>query len=398
MVSNSDWTITVVRDIEQIETIRPIWEQMQRKEPFVVPNSDIDRYLAVLRAKKGTIKPYIMVFTQEGRTVSMVIGRIEMRQLHCRVGYKVVCKPSIQCLTIVYGGILGEKNEAICNNVVTKLQSVLKSGDVDMIYFSHLKTDFPIYRLLKTIPNFLCRSHFPIVQSHRHMTIPDNMDTFYQSCSKKHRSNLRRYIRKLEKRYSNQVKCATLTCEDDLDYVFRVISQISSNTYQSGLGRGFVDDFQTRTLTETAANSGWLRVHILSVGEEPCAFQIGLHYGKTYFLEQIGYDPRWKNWNVGTVLFLKVLESLCEKHDVDKLDFGFGDADYKAWFGDQQCEEAGIFLFAPRLRPVLINMLQSSLAGLVFVLTCFIQRVGLVNRIKKWWRKKLQETSETKTR
>ena len=378
MTSDIKGTITVIRDLKQIDTnIRPVWEQMQREEAFAVHHSDIDSYLASVRAYQGVIQPYIMAFTQKNRIVSLLIGRIENREHRFKIGKKVLCSPTLRCLTIVYGGILGEKNEEVCSNIVRELQKILKSGDADVIFFSNLNTQTPLYRQLRMIPNFLYRSHFPVIQPHRQMIIPDSMDTFFKSCSKKHRNNLRRYIRKLEEQHPQQVRCKIWDSKDDLENMIQIISGISRITYQYDLGYAFVDNFKTRTHIETAAESGWLMAHVLYVADEPCAFQIGVRYGKTYFLEHIGYHPDWKNCNVGTVLFLKVLDMLCKNADVHILDFGFTDADYKRSYGNQQFEEAGIFLFASRFRPMLINMLQSSLTGLVLGWKHFAQRMNL---------------------
>ena len=42
--------IKVARNLEEVESIRPIWEEMQRKEYHPVVNADIDRYLPVIKA------------------------------------------------------------------------------------------------------------------------------------------------------------------------------------------------------------------------------------------------------------------------------------------------------------------------------------------------------------
>jgi hypothetical protein len=378
MSSDTSGTITVIRDLEQIERdLRPTWEQMQREEPFAVYHSDIDIYLAFIRAHQGVIQPYITVFTEGSRIISMLIGRTEKREHRFKIGNKVVCSPTLRCLTIVYGGILGEKNEEVCRNIVRELQKILKSGDVDVIFFGNLKIDTPIFRQLRAIPGFLCRSHFPVVQSHRQMIIPDSIEAFYQSCSKKHRNNLRRYIRKLEEQHPEQVRCVTWDSKDDIETMIQVVSGISRDTYQYDLGYGFVDNYTTRTFMETAAEFGLLRAHVLYVGEEPSAFQIGLQYRNTYFLEYIGYHPDWKSRNVGTVLFLKILDMLCKDSDVHILDFGFSDADYKKSYGNQEFEETGIFLFASRLHPMSINILQTSLTGLGLGWKHFARRLNL---------------------
>ena len=44
MQFSGDCEIVAATNFEEIEAIRPIWEQMQRDEPHPVPNADIDRF------------------------------------------------------------------------------------------------------------------------------------------------------------------------------------------------------------------------------------------------------------------------------------------------------------------------------------------------------------------
>jgi hypothetical protein len=129
------------------------------------------------------------------------------------------------------------------------------------------------------------------------------------------------------------------------------------------------------------------------IGDLPCSFQFGLKYGQTYFLEQIGFDSSWEKFEVGTVLFLKVLESLCGDPTVRSLDFGFGDAPYKEQYGDEHWMEASVHIFAPRLYPICINISHSSMMGLNLALERTLIKTGFLSWIKKHWRSLLQQST-----
>jgi hypothetical protein len=156
------------------------------------------------------------------------------------------------------------------------------------------------------------------------------------------------------------------------------------------MGAGFVDNELTRNLLYLAAAKNWLRAHILYVDDDPTAFQVGFKYGSTYFADQIGYDPSWRNFRVGTVLLLKVIEELCADSSVNKFDFGFGDADYKQLFCDKYWTDVSFYLFAPRFYPVFINMMRSSTEALDLCLKSIVKKYGSVGRVKRWWRNLLQ--------
>jgi len=386
----NEWKVEVARTFDEVVKMRQIWQEMQSCQSEPAPNADIDRYLSVLKAEQKKVQPYVIRLYANGNPVAMVIGKIEEGQLSCRLGYKVLYKPSVRCLTVVYRGIIGHITDNTSALIVLELLSALHKGEADVAYLSHIKTDSPVYKAARKIPSFLRRGHFPIIQKHWVMSVPQNIEDFYKNRSKRHRANMKRYIRRLEKEYPRQVQIITYCQEDEIQKAINDASKISSKTYQYALGKGLTNNNQTLILMKSAAKHKWLQIHILYINNQPCAFQIGLRYGRTYFLDQIAYDPDWKQYNVGTVLFLKVLESLCEDCEIDFLDFGFGDADYKQSYGDKKWSEALVYIFAPRFYPLFVNMLSSSLTGLSLGLNYLARKTHFIGWIKRHWRDKLQ--------
>lgn len=392
------WDVTVAKNLGDIEALRPVWEQIQAKEPYPVLNADIDRYISVVESLGQRTEPHVTVLSRRGVAEAMIVGRLQTTKLECKIGYKTLFSPSIRCLSVVYRGIIGNLTDGTARRVVQELRNILRRGDADAIFINHLRVSSPVYPLVRRVPGPLSRGHFLRVESHRRMLLPKTIGEFYQSCSKKHRGNLRRYIRKLNGQYQDEVKVVTCCGQDDMEEAIKAMVSISAKTYQYSLGSGFVGDVLTRTLLRTAAESGWLRTHILFIGDEPCAFQLGLHYGRTYFLNQIGFDPRWKQLNVGTILFIKVLEQLCSDHTTDYLDFGFGEADYKQSYGNEHWSEASVYIFAPRLYPIVINILRTSTRSLDSGLQYFLNKTVFACWIKRRWRNLLQKKSQESTR
>ena len=386
--------IVIARSPDEIEAIRPIWERMQHDEPYPVINADIDRYLSVVEASSEQTQPYVMLIKKDDDPVAMVIARIQKRPLQLRLGYKTLLKPRLRCLGVIYGGIIGKATNDVYEMLVRELMNILNRGEADMVQFSHLRINSPLYELARKLTNPLCRGYFPKIEDHWCMSVPENIDLFYQARSRNHRGNLRRYIRKLEKEYPNQVRIVTYTKGDDLDNAIRAASQISHSTYQRGLGCGFVDDLRTRILLTTAARQGWLRMSVLFINGEPGAFQVGVHYGKKYMLEQIGFDPKRGRLELGTVLFLRVLERICADPGIESIDFGFGDADYKHRYGDEQWQEASVYIFAPRPYPIFINMLRTCVTVLNLGLEYTVNKTGLTGWTKRRWRNLLQNNKK----
>lgn len=382
--------IVVAKSIEEIENIRSVWEEMQNNETYPIINADIDRYISVIKAINGEVQPYVMLFKRNDCLEMMVIARIEKRRLKLKVGYKTLFSPTLRCLTVEHGGIIGEATNEVCAVLIRELMNILSRYEADIVQFEHLRTDSPVYKLAREMPGILTRGYFPKIQQHWMMSVPDNIELFYKSCSHTTRRQLRRYVRAIEKTYPGQVKVITYRREDELDDAIKAASTLSAQTYQYTLGAGLVDDFRTRTLLSTAAKLGWLRASVLFVNDSPCAFQFGLQYRQTHFMDQMGFDPKWKNFRVGTVLFVKTMEKICNDPTVDTIDFYVGDAEYKRRYCNRQIKRASINIFAPRLYPVFINMLQTAMMGLNLGLEYILNKTGYVSWVKRHWRNLLQ--------
>lgn len=267
-----DCKIVTATNFEEIEEIRPVWEQMQRQETYPVPNADIDRYLYVIEASGDDVQPHVMVMKCDDLPVAIMIGRIERRRLDLKLGYKTFFSPVFKCLSIVYGGIIGRPAAELCEVLIGEVMNVLYSGQVDLVFFNHLGIDSPVYKLCKTMPGFFSRSHFVSTEPHWQTHVPDSVEEFYSHIPSSRKRRWRRDIRQLEKISSSEINIACYREPRDVDYLIDVACRINKSTYKSGLAVGFTDSNVNRALLEKNARDGRLRAYILYVGDEPCAF------------------------------------------------------------------------------------------------------------------------------
>lgn len=388
--SCDEWEIIVAKSFEEVEAIRDIWVQMQCSESMPALNSDIDHYISVVESLKEAAQPYIIVLYYQGDPKAMVVGRIERQRITCRVGYTTILKPSLRCLSVVYGGILGKPTDQISARLAKELIKTLKQGNVDVVFFNHLNIDSHLHRLARTMPGFLCRDHFQIVESHWQTHVPETSEEFYASIRRKRKKEWKRLSRRLEEAAGGPLKIECYENVDQVEHFIEIASQISAMTYKEALNAGFSDSSHTRSiLTQAAKRKRW-RAYILYAGQVPCAFETGIIYNHIYFAEAIGYSPEWSNFSSGTILFVKVLEDLSQNTPVEIFDYGFGSADYKERFGTESWPEASVYIFAPRFYPVIINVLRSSVRNLNAGLQYIMEKIGFVGWIKRQWRNFLQ--------
>lgn len=386
-------TCSLIKDMEGIGAVRAAWQELYNKESSPSINSHIDRYISVLETERyREALPYILLLKKSEKLEAMLIGRIENRDIECKLGYRVVFRPRLRCLTIVYGGMLGDQSEHNCRAIVRQLLATLGSGEVDVVLMNQLRTDTELFRLSKEMSGFLTAGHFVKVQQHWRMSIPADMECFYQRRSRKHRKHLKQYSKKLERTFQGQIRVVTYCKESDVYDVVSAASHISSRTYKAGLGCAMVDSLDTRRLLSEAARQGWLRTYVLYINGEPGAYRSVLHHGRIMWGDGIGFDPKWSSFRIGTVLFLRVIEDVCKNNLADYYDFGFGDAEYKTSYGDHVWTEASVYIFALRPYPIAVNMVQSLTGGTALLLNWLSDKVGLTRLLKRSWRNKLQKS------
>jgi hypothetical protein len=383
-------TIKIAKSFEEVEAIRDIWMQMQQDESGPALNTDIDYYLSVLESLKETAQPYVIVLYNNSAPEAIVIGRLETRQITCRIGYTTIFKPSLHCLAVVYGGILGKPSEQTSAKMLQELTDTLRRGDADVVFLNHLRIDSRLYYLATSMPGFWCKDHSRVIESHWQTHIPESIEAFYKIIPSKHKREWRRCERKLAGKLNGPVEVVCYRNEKDVDYIIETSCEISRLTYKHTLDVGIVDNALTRATLKQAARNGILRAYLLYVNDVPCAFEIGVCCGDVFLPEYMGYDPKWTAFGPGALLWVKVIEDLCTDPLINILDYGFGDAAYKERLGTKSWPEASVYIFAPRLRPVVINMLRISVSVTNSILRFIVQKVGSVGWIKRRWRSLLQ--------
>ncbi len=377
--------ITTVRDLEGVENVRSVWEQMQRGEKCPAPHADINRYLALVHAIGDLAQPYIVLLTNHSHPVAMAICRIEQRKLKLRLGYKTLFRPTLRCISVSYGGILGQPSHRSCEIIIGELTKALQRGEVDMVFLEHLRTDSAMYEVCKKASGFWM-SNYMSTDLHWQTEIPRTIEELYDSVPNSRRRRWHRDLRQMERAAASDIKVICYRDVQDVGHLANIACQIEEKTYKKGLEIGFASSPLNRALLEQAARNGWMRAYVLYVGDEPCAYQFDVRYEGTQFTEYGSFDPRWSHGSPGIVLLLKVLEQLCMEEGVTSIDYGFGDAIYKRKFGTRCWSEESVCIYAARLRPMLIKIIMS--ANLTFsLLGRGAMLLGIDRWLKRSWRK-----------
>jgi hypothetical protein len=387
----SYYSIHVARSVEQVEEIRCFWEKMQQH-----PHADIDFYLALLAARREILRPHVILLALNGRVISLLIGRIENIPFACKIGYKIVAQPPVRSLTIVYGGILGDPSRASCAVLLAELMNTLARGEAEIVFMNHLAMDGLMYRSATTMPGFLCRDHACVPNDHWRISLAGSYDKFCATLSKNTKHNLRRYSQRLRTRLDERLKIKCYRHAGDMEQIVRESETVSRKTYQRGLGAGFVENGETLRRLALGLQRRRFRAYILYDGDQPCAFWNGIEHGKVFYTGTTGYDPAYEECRPGAFLLNHMIEDFCREGKIEAIDFGFGDAQYKRSFGDQNWREASVCIFPFTARGLRLSVLRTATVALTQMAKYLLQRWRVLQKIKWLWRKRLRSEAEVK--
>jgi hypothetical protein len=374
--------VRILRTLVELEELRGFWSTLACD-----PESDLDFINFIINSRPEIMYPYVLVVSQDSQPVALVAGRIERAHFEVKAGYKVLWRIPIRRLTIFYGGFMGQTSPEITEVVVRQLLQSLREEKADLLLWSGVQTGTDLHRLLTRIPSRLCRDHLAQPVPRWRMTLPSSLDELLeQRMNKKHRYWAKRLFRQLEKDFPDPVRLACFSKAGETDRFFNDVIQVARKTYQWGLGVGFLDDVEHKERLRLEAANGWHRGYVLYLNGQPAAFWICIVHQGTVYSAFTGYDPQYRKYELGTVLFLRMIGELTREH-LKLLDFGPGTALYKERFGDSQFAEATFRTFAGTGRGICFNALRMATELPVQTVRELLRRFGIEQKVKKAWRR-----------
>lgn len=384
----SAYRVTVARTLEDVEALREAWEALPVENPVAAP----DYHLEYLRHAPAVVRPHVLLLERDSRPAALAVGRIEDVRLPATLGYRTVYRPRLRSLTIVQGGLVGPDEHSPA--LLAELLGALRDDSLEVLRLRNLPAGSPAQTLATTGSGLLVRQRFstPVTRWRAH--IPATYDDYLRARSSKTRSNVKRYTRRLEQEFDGRLTLRLFTAPDELDDLVRDTHAVYVRTYQHGLGAGFSDSELERRLRDLYVAQGWFRGFVLYLDGVPSAFWHGTAYRRTFFTGPTGYDPAHRDLRLGTYVLSKMVEQLCG--EVDWMDFGVGDAEYKRQFGDESRTEEDVLVFARRARPIAVNLTRSGVLGLSRAGRAALARSGRLGDARRRWRSRLARVRTTR--
>jgi hypothetical protein len=286
-------------------------------------------------------------------------------------------------LRLLGGTLAFPEDETACDLLFRR---ILSEGGFDALYLEEIPVDSFFWKYLTG--SRLIHDSFLVYQPevpspHPILRIEGTFEQYMGKFSPKHRKNLLRSIKKLREGALGEMRLVRYESTHEVDVFLKQAVEISCKTYQWQLhqrGLSAIDLIQPRL--NFAAQHGWMRCYLLFCGERACAFIVGYQYAGTFVLDEIGHDPEFSKFSVGTVLQLLCVEDLFSYNRASVFDL-----QTYAWYKDELSNESYLqgkfFLFRRGVYPRLLRAGHRTCSIITGFATSSLDRLGLKSKARK---------------
>lgn len=383
--ATTDAKVKLITSPIEIDALRPLWDATERE-----PGADYEFFKLTVQTLANVISPCALTLFRREEPVALVAGRIERGKLPVQFGYISLVDIPIRRVIFIAGGYVGERTEVNWRALLACVNTLLRSEQLDLAVFEHLKVgSFEHEAVCQTFKHSQSGATAP--SKHWSFRLPGTWDDFLRTRRQKHRYWLRRLPRVLDRDFSGQWEIKTYSSPQEVMEFVHAADSVAGRTYQRTLNVGFRRDEFTVQRVYMDARRGRLAGYVLFVGGEPRAFWYCFVYRGVLYLAATGYDPAFRSYEPGTILLMKIFQDYCGT-EVDTVDFGLGDADYKKRFCSEYSLLSSVVVFSTSsARGRLLQFLHNTTRAGTQIATQFLDRLQMTQRLKTRWRRKLEQ-------
>lgn len=379
------YDLNIYNSIDDLIVIKQYWEMYQNH-----PDNMYDYYGIILRNRKDIESPFVLVVNHENIPITIVIGRIEKRNINIKLGYKKLYGFKIKALVLFYKGIIGNNTDEVLNIIYDKLLSILRKKIVGAIYIDNISIHSHLFNLLNRKTPLSMRDFSVRFAMHWNAHLKGSYVDYLKRFSSKHRYSQNRIKKLLQKDFKGDVIYKTHNDISDLSIVIEDVESIVQDTYHRKMNVGFENNKEYNELIKYYMNNNILFLYIIYIKNIPSAFWLGVKFKDTVYFGLTGYRPEYHKYELGTIVLLKLIEDCFNVYDDIKcIDFGFGDAKYKQRFGTEGNKEVSQFIYNGSIRLIIVNIVIFCSNKFNDIIKNILIKYNLEDKLKKLWRRKL---------
>lgn len=366
--------VRVLRSLEDIEALRGQWARLGPH-----PEHDWGTYLSSIRDRGHTAEPYLVAHLEDGQLRSALLGWAEPAHVNLKVGYWTILRLPVRRI-VLPGALLGPGDEGALPGMLERVVADLRDRRADLAVLEYLEEGSALHRAARGLPlGFWTRDRVRERRIHHRLDLPAT----FKEYDRQHKGLLQK-VRRFERSFTGRFEHRLFTGEAEIEAFCEGADAVARTTYQRALGEGFRDSPEDRGKIRAAARSGAWRAFATLIDGKMVAFWCGCQLGASVHLWWTAYDSGYQEYSPGLVSSARMVERFIAG-GVTTVDFGGGDAPYKARLCNASRWEESVCIYAPGLRGALAGAIRSLDAAIGNLVRTRLK--GLANRLKTPWRR-----------
>ncbi|MBF0368490.1 MAG: GNAT family N-acetyltransferase [Magnetococcales bacterium] len=233
--------------------------------------------------------------------------------------------------------------------------------------------------------------YVPSHYQRHYIDLSGSFGDYLQGFSAKSRSTLKRKVKAFGQFSGGEIRWQLYRKAEEMDVFYRLAREISAITYQERLlDVGLPEGIEFLKNLQIQARGGKVWGAILFHGEKPVSYlHLPIHDGVMLY-RHLGFHPDYRRHSPGTVLQYLVLEQLFEKPyepAIRWFDFTEGEGEHKRFFGNGRIPSGNLFLLKPTFKNAVLTLSHAGLEGLSKWLVGLLERFGIKERVKRFFRR-----------
>jgi hypothetical protein len=239
--------------------------------------------------------------------------------------------------------------------------------------------------ILRRRNGYLCyvSSQYPRYYIDMHQSFSEYKGKF----SSKTRSTLNRKIRKYTDYCGGEISWKVYKDVSEMSEFFRLARAVSETTYQEKLlDAGLPASGRFIIEMEQLAAQGRVRAFILFHENQPVSYLYCPITDGIVIYAFLGYDPRYMDFSVGTILQWLALEHLFAEKSFRFFDFTEGQSDHKKLFSTHGIQCANVFFLRSNLHNMVLLHSQKAVDHFSRLIGEKLHRLGLKTTVRRLMR------------
>ncbi|GAB2526270.1 GNAT family N-acetyltransferase [Microbulbifer agarilyticus] len=383
----------VARTNDEARLLLEHWESFSRSRSDA-PSSlhaHSSFYLPFLASNSSCRSPLVVLWESATGPRGVLIARIAMTRAKCSLGPVSVPMPLLKTLEIVHGGFVADSPE-VAQQQLQYLRDLLASKEIDCVAVHHLTCDSALGEALSQGLQKQGEGN-PVHTEHWYTELTDSEGEPVITNSSKTRGSFRRKDRKLERHFDNKIHIDEITEPDQITSLIKAASKIGDQSYQGGLGVGVRDSPHWQSILRILAENGQLRGFLLQADGKNIAYAVGGLCNGCFCYMAASFLPEHREIAPGGYLLRRILEKL-QAEGVRWFDFGFGDASYKALYGNKNDQEVTLHFYGSSIAAQATRLADGATRLGKRWMRALLVKSGLMTWTKRQWRRRLEHRTK----